>query len=573
MLKAFSFRGIRGKLLLLLLVVLLPILLIEAFVYYQRFETRKSEELRANLELARAVAKNFDIFVQDLVHTELVVGLALTASQQITESDRNRILDESQAENPAVRSIFWMNDQGLVIASSLRSYVGFNLSDRSFFQRVKEGQKWAVSELIVGRATNKPGFTVSRGIRNKEGELLGIVAAAIEPDRLDTVLGVERARDAGLSLIDNKGMHVYRHPVTEYSWEQRNWLNLYPIIQDSLEGREVTTIHTSKLTGKNRLVAFAPVSSIGWVAAASSAEDEVMKEITSTLLFQAGLGLLVMLAAFGAAVVLSRPISNSIIGLRNHALAIGRGQMESVAPITAPEELKDLAVAFDRMAEEIRSREAALRESEEKARNLIRHAPAAVYELDVKGTRFLSVNEAMCEITGYTREELLAMSPISMVDESSRAAFRERIKRKLAGDKLEEVVEYRVPTKDGRMLIVAIHASSFSYRDGKPETVLVIAHDVTERKRAEEALRKAYDDLEMRVRDRTAELSQALERLRVENIQRKLLEDTLRESETQVRFFASQCLTAQETERKRIAGELHDSIAASLGAVISELTE
>jgi PAS domain S-box-containing protein len=241
--------------------------------------------------------------------------------------------------------------------------------------------------------------------------------------------------------------------------------------------------------------------------------------------------------------------------------------MESVAPITAPEELKDLAVAFDRMAEEIRSREAALRESEEKARNLIRHAPAAVYELDVKGTRFLSVNEAMCEITGYTREELLAMSPISMVDESSRAAFRERIKRKLAGDKLEEVVEYRVPTKDGRMLIVAIHASSFAYRDGKPETVLVIAHDVTERKRAEEALRKAYDDLEMRVRDRTAELSHALEKLRVENIQCKLLEDTLRESENQVRFFASQCLTAQETERKRIAGELHDSIAASLGAV------
>jgi signal transduction histidine kinase len=45
------------------------------------------------------------------------------------------------------------------------------------------------------------------------------------------------------------------------------------------------------------------------------------------------------------------------------------------------------------------------------------------------------------------------------------------------------------------------------------------------------------------------------------------LEDTLRQSEYQVRFFASQCLTAQETERKRVAGELHDSIAASLVAM------
>jgi len=215
----------------------------------------------------------------------------------------------------------------------------------------------------------------------------------------------------------------------------------------------------------------------------------------------------------------------------------------------------------------IKKAEEALRESEEKARNLIRYAPSAVYELDVKGTRFLSVNDAMCEFTGYSREELLAMSPISLMDESGRVVFRERIKRKLAGEKLEEGVEYQVPTKDGRLLVMAIHASSFAYRDGEPETVLVIAHDVTERKRAEEALRKAHDDLEKRIQERTSELSEAIQRLRAENIQRQRLEETLRESENQVRFFASQCLTAQETERKRVAGELHDSIAASLGAI------
>ncbi len=49
--------------------------------------------------------------------------------------------------------------------------------------------------------------------------------------------------------------------------------------------------------------------------------------------------------------------------------------------------------------------------------------------------------------------------------------------------------------------------------------------------------------------------------------ERKRTEAQLNESEKQLRFFASQCLTVQETERKRIAGELHDSIAASLGAI------
>jgi signal transduction histidine kinase len=50
-------------------------------------------------------------------------------------------------------------------------------------------------------------------------------------------------------------------------------------------------------------------------------------------------------------------------------------------------------------------------------------------------------------------------------------------------------------------------------------------------------------------------------------VQRKELEGTLRESEHRVRYFASQCLTAQESERKRVAGELHDSVAASVGAM------
>jgi signal transduction histidine kinase len=62
-------------------------------------------------------------------------------------------------------------------------------------------------------------------------------------------------------------------------------------------------------------------------------------------------------------------------------------------------------------------------------------------------------------------------------------------------------------------------------------------------------------------------LAEVSQKLKEENIQRRELEKTLREAESRVRFFASQNLTAQETERKRIAGELHDGIIASLSGL------
>jgi signal transduction histidine kinase len=67
--------------------------------------------------------------------------------------------------------------------------------------------------------------------------------------------------------------------------------------------------------------------------------------------------------------------------------------------------------------------------------------------------------------------------------------------------------------------------------------------------------------------ERSKDLENLVTLLQAERIHRKALEDVLRESEKRVRFLAAQCLAAQEAERKRIAGELHDSIAATLTVV------
>lgn len=91
--------------------------------------------------------------------------------------------------------------------------------------------------------------------------------------------------------------------------------------------------------------------------------------------------------------------------------------------------------------------------------------------------------------------------------------------------------------------------------------------DAFERKRGDKALQKAHDELEKRIEEQTAELSDSNALLKQEISERHRIEEALQESEKQLRHFSSCLLEVQENERKRIGMELHDSIAQTLVAL------
>jgi PAS domain S-box-containing protein len=93
------------------------------------------------------------------------------------------------------------------------------------------------------------------------------------------------------------------------------------------------------------------------------------------------------------------------------------------------------------------------------------------------------------------------------------------------------------------------------------------AEDSTDRKRAEDALRRSRDVLEQRVAQRTEELTDTVEQLRAEAARRELAEDALRRSNEDLRRraaqlarLASELTTAEQKERQRLAEVLHDDL-------------
>jgi PAS domain S-box-containing protein/putative nucleotidyltransferase with HDIG domain len=138
----------------------------------------------------------------------------------------------------------------------------------------------------------------------------------------------------------------------------------------------------------------------------------------------------------------------------------------------------------------------ALQESEARYRQLVKYAPVAIYEVDMTSGKFLSVNDVMCQYLGYSREELLTMDTFSLIaDESGKQLATERWTKMLAGEAVPETAEYKISRKDGGEIWGLVN-TRVRYEGGKPAVAEAVAHDITERKQAEEALRQHAAQLE-----------------------------------------------------------------------------
>jgi PAS domain S-box-containing protein len=142
--------------------------------------------------------------------------------------------------------------------------------------------------------------------------------------------------------------------------------------------------------------------------------------------------------------------------------------------------------------------EETLRETERKYRELVSHAPAGIYEVDFRRKRFNSVNDAMCDMLGYSREELLDLNPFDILDEEGQARFQARIARWLAGEEPGRNVEYKVTAKDGRVLDALLNVTFMADEQRAPLGATVVAHDITERKRVEQERERLLAEVERR---------------------------------------------------------------------------
>ncbi len=177
-----------------------------------------------------------------------------------------------------------------------------------------------------------------------------------------------------------------------------------------------------------------------------------------------------------------------------------------------PDSSEFTAIAVGQDITEKRIAEDALRESEQRLASLTESALDGILALDVHTRRFLYTNPAMYRLLGYSREELLKLGVENIYPRKYVKTALSEIKQIAAGRK-KLVIEMPLLRKDGSIVYANVSAVRLVL-DGR-EAVVGFFRDVTDRKRAQEALRESEEfnraiveksPIAVSVRDRTGRL-------------------------------------------------------------------
>jgi PAS domain S-box-containing protein len=199
-----------------------------------------------------------------------------------------------------------------------------------------------------------------------------------------------------------------------------------------------------------------------------------------------------------------------------------------------PVEMTIRAVEFDHerwavaVARDIAGRletEKALRQAEAKYRGIFENAVEGLFQSSRLG-RFMSVNPAMASMLGYSSPAQLMREVLDIHNQLYvDGVDRDKLLRRLEDYGAVRGFETRLRRRDGKLIWASINVRAVYGDNGEVSFIEGSCEDVTLRKEAEEALVAARDELELRVRERTAELTRTNERLKREVKERKRAEE------------------------------------------------
>jgi PAS domain S-box-containing protein len=157
--------------------------------------------------------------------------------------------------------------------------------------------------------------------------------------------------------------------------------------------------------------------------------------------------------------------------------------------------------------------------------SIVENIPNMIFIKSADKLNFEMINKAGEELLGHSKEEILGKNDYDFFPKNEADFFTEKDREVLKNKILLDIPEETIETKNFGQRILHTKKIPLLDNEGNPQYLMGISEDITEIKKAEKSLANAYNDLELKVQERTSEIFKSKEELRLKNrYNRELLE-------------------------------------------------
>jgi len=347
-------------------------------------------------EWVSAPGNEITLFMRGLIDNKLAKGL------------RSELIEfhERKYGNRCIAGIVVVNRYGAVVAETSKT-AHYRQDDQDWWQMMRK-DGFCLSNLSEGETGEDPyGVFVGIKVENKMGEFAGAIKAVLTIKGIvrEAEIASKRYETTRVKLITRNGRLIYSTKAFKFMEDVSHKTFFKEII--GAEGAFVV-----KYKGRERLYSYwrsrdyRGLQSLGWIVVVGHDTDEILAPVIKVRNRVLGSALVFIALSVLISFFINRSITRSVSRLIEGAREFGRGNLEYRIQVKSRDEMGELGTAFNEMAAERKEAEDGLRVSEETIRKSFESAAIGMVIVDLGG-RFLEVNRAMCQMVGYSEEELL----------------------------------------------------------------------------------------------------------------------------------------------------------------------
>jgi diguanylate cyclase (GGDEF)-like protein/PAS domain S-box-containing protein len=375
------------------------------------------------------------------------------------------------------------------------------------------GERLSIGDVVHSRTTGRWVVHVGRPVEDRAGRLLAVIVVGTWLEQFQDALKIQGLPAAAVVTITNdKGIVVARN-VDSASWIGRDvtsW-RTYAYHMQASEGSIISPwVHSGD---REYITGFATAHRVPWRVQVGLPKALALAPVATRLEWSALFIVASLMIACGIAWTLSGRIVRPLQQLGRDAAILAAGDLGHRTTVQTPDEFGALGDNFNNMALSIEKRESELRKTKNTLSAVIDASPVAIACSD-PDDRIILWNRAAEQIFGYTAAEMLGQCGM-LIPLQKKAEAGALFHRAFAGETVRDVETTR-RRKDGATVDVKVAAAPVYDPDGTVQGVAKAYEDITERKRAEDQLRRIahYDQL-TRLPNRLS-LQRQLERLLAE---------------------------------------------------------